>query len=89
MIATSSDLFSAFGNKIMEARNKGVRYRAIDVNGNAVELPISYNQSVIEVQLAAFKAMAENETFLDMLLKIPEPDYFVGLALAMARREDL
>jgi hypothetical protein len=42
---------------------------------------------VIDVQLAAFKAVSESKTMKDFLAEDDWSDYFVALAVQMAERE--
>lgn len=86
MIATGSDIYAAWGIKLQETKKKIV-LPAVEIDLMPVGIRISYNQSVIDVQHAAYMALKEATTFASELEKLKEPDYFITLALMMAERE--
>jgi hypothetical protein len=91
MIATNSDIFAAWGIRFMETRKK-LSLGAVSTDEKALPIPITYNQAVVEVQLAAYRALLKKSSFLEELGKaarMPENDYFVQLVSEMALREEL
>jgi hypothetical protein len=85
MIATGSDIYAAWGIKITETKKK-IALPAVDRDGKPVQLPITFSQSVIDVQLAAYHAALKWRKFADMLEEVDHDDYFIALARAMAHR---
>lgn len=89
MIATGSDIFAAWGIRFMETRKK-IFLDAADTKRCVLPVPITYNQAVVEVQLAAYRALFKKSPFLEELgevAHVPENDYFIRTAVEMARRE--
>lgn len=88
MIATGSDILAAWGIKLLETRGK-VFLGAVGSDGKPTRVPITYNQSVIDVQLAAFRSLRTKDSFLSCLEQVETDDYFVRLARATAKRCNL
>lgn len=85
MIATGSDIFAAWGIKIAE-RSKRIKLPGVDFGGNAIEIPISFNQSVIDIQLAADRAMTSGSALRILLRKLNQKDPLIRTATEMAHR---
>lgn len=85
MIATGSDIFAAWGIKIGE-RAKRISLIGIDLSGSRIDLPISFNQSVIDVQLAASLALTTSSSLLKVLSRLDQHEPLVRMATQMAKR---
>lgn len=88
MIATGSDIFAAFDLKLREARKK-ILLPGCDKRGNRSEIPISFNQEVIDIQLAAKWSLQRSVRFQDELVRIKNPGYLARLFIEMARTHKL
>ncbi len=95
MIARGSDIFSAWSSKLL-ATKKAVSISALTTDDSHVEIPISYNQAVIDVQLAACQALEESVSFREAIRVFclrnspsPKDDYFIRCVIEMAERERL
>ena len=94
MIAAGSDLLAAWAIKLQTKPRPPHAYLALRPSGEVAPILIrehqGYNQSVIEVQLAAFHALRHRTSMAEELCHhIRNPDYFVQLAITMAKRNGL
>ncbi len=88
MLAAGSDIYAAWGIKFTEKMTgKQTTLGALAPDGRSVAIPIGFNQSVIDVQLAAFRAVRDGTTMAYELPSDDKDDYFVDLARKMAERE--
>ncbi len=99
MIARGSDIFSAWSSKLLAARGGPVFLTAAGTDGVPTNLPIMYNQAVIDVQLAACTAVEYGVPFHEMLVnawesgvqkgEVRQDDAFFALVSDMTMREGL
>ncbi len=85
MLAAGSDIYAAWGIKLTEQMiGTKVSFGAIDPTGARIAIPVSFNQSVIDVQLAAYRALRKKTSFLHQLASLETQDHFVDRAMHMA-----
>ena len=85
MIATGSDIFAAWDRMIQESRGRIISKEARDQDGEPLVIPITYNQGVIDVELAAYRALKRGRSFLSELEDLNQGgDYFTRVAVSMA-----
>ena len=87
MIATGSDIFAAWGIKIMES-NRRMMLSGVGRDGSCVEIPISYNQAVIDIQLAAWRALEYKTKLHAELERLEKGGSLIALATNMARQHN-
>jgi len=69
-VASTSDALAAFERKI-NGKEKPIILPGEDMYGEKTTHEIGYNQSIIEIQLAAKEALVHEKTFLSALKEIP------------------
>ena len=87
MIATGSDILAAWDRKIQESRGRAIRKAGLDPFGRPIEIPISYNQSVVDITLAACRSFERGRPFQVEIEELEMPhDHLFALSYSMAQR---
>lgn len=87
-IASCSDIFACWERKIGETKKKIV-LRSKNKQREQINIPISFNQDIIEIQIAARNAIVDSVPFIEKLDKLKNKSIFVKRVIGFAKKYDL